>query len=214
MPSGLPITSLKPETGLLPDKEIEMHVLEKRPAEASAQPLRDAIIRESQNKVIARLEERPELAISTIATSGRIEDGLACHVQQGKFTTVTDLGRGMGGDAAGPSPGFHARTAIVGCVAMAVKMLAAREGLVFRSVEVTVEIDADDGALFGLGTGSAAPVETRVNIVVESDEAEDDVVRIVERALAMDPWYLALRDAQTVVPSLAVKPGSSLEARG
>ena len=103
-----------------------MHVLEKRPAEASAQPLRDAIIRESQNKVIARLEERPELAISTIATSGRIEDGLACHVQQGKFTTVTDLGRGMGGDAAGPSPGFLARAAIVGCVGMAVKMLAAR----------------------------------------------------------------------------------------
>ena len=70
------------------------------------------------------------------------------------------------------------------------------------AVEVAVETDFDDSALFGLGAASAAPVETRVRIAIESDEAEDRVHELVGRALEMDPWYLALRDAQTVVPSL------------
>lgn len=165
---------------------------------------RDAVIRNSQNNVIARMQEDSDKARSTIVTTGRIGEGLACTVTQGKFSTVTDLGRGMGGDAAGPSPGFHARVAIAGCVGMAVKMLAAREGLAFHAVEVTVETDFDDGALFGLGTASAAPVETRVSIHVESDAGEMAVTEIVDRALAMDPWYLALRDAQRVVPRLTV----------
>lgn len=169
-----------------------------------AQPARDAIIREAQNNVIARMKAKPGGAVSTTVTTGRIEEGLACSVQQGKFQTVTDLGPGMGGDAAGPSPSFHARAAVVGCVAMAVKMLAAREGYVFRSVEVAVETDIDDAGLFGIGDAPAAPIETRVHIAVESDEDEAVVHEIVDRALAMDIWYLALRDPQKVVPRLTV----------
>lgn len=168
-------------------------------------PARDALIREAQQNVIARMKTDPENARSTTVTTGRVEEGLACTVRQGKFETVTDLGRGMGGDATGPSPSFHARAAIAGCVAIAVKMLAAREGIVFRAVEVSVETDFDDGALFGLGSASAAPLETRVDIAVESDENETLVREIVDRALAMDIWYLALRDAQKVVPRLSVR---------
>jgi len=168
------------------------------------QDARDAVIRERQNGFIAKLKDDPAIGLSTTVTTGRVEEGLACTVRQGKFETVTDLGRGMGGDAAGPSPSFHARAAIVGCVAMAVKMLAAREGYAFRSVEVAVETDIDDGGLFGLAGTPAAPIETRVNIAVESDEDETVIHEIVDRALAMDIWYLALRDAQKVVPELTV----------
>ena len=176
--------------------------------ENNRQPERDAIIRERQNNVIARMEQNPESAKSTIVTTGRIEEGLVCHVEQGKFAAITDLGRGMGGDAAGPSPGFYARAGIVGCVGMAIKMLAAREGLVFRKVTTTVETDFDDGALFGIGTASAAPTETRVIIEIESDEDPETIDQLVGLALEMDPWFLALRDAQMVWPKLSVtRPG-------
>ena len=168
------------------------------------QPARDTVIREAQNKVIERMKADPDGNYATIVTTGRVEDGLAGAVQQGKFSAMMDLGRGMGGDASAPSPGFYARAAVAGCVAIAVKMLAAREGAVFRSVEVTVETDFDDGTLFGLGPRSAAPTETRVNIAIDSAESENRIAEIVDRALAMDPWYLALRDAQTVIPSLTV----------
>ena len=181
-----------------------MESLEITGAAEPVQAARDATIREAQNGVIARMKANPEKAGSTIMTTGRVENGLVCTVQQGKFSTVMDLGRGMGGDASAPSPGFYARAAIAGCVAMAIKMLAARECLEFASVEVTVETDFDDGALFGLGEASAAPAETRVNIDIASGEPAEFVHDLVGRALEMDPWYLALRDAQTVCPRLAL----------
>ncbi len=163
-------------------------------------PDRDAVIREAQEKVIARMEADREAARTTIVTTGRIAEGLVCTVEQGPFRAVTDLGRGMGGDAAGPSPGFFARAAIAGCVGMGVKMLAAREGVAFDHMTITVETDFDDSAIFGLGDASAAPLVTRVRIDIESDAPAEAVADIVDRALEMDPWFLALRDAQVVEP--------------
>lgn len=161
-------------------------------------PKRDQVIRDAQNAVIDRMSQDLEAACSTLVTTGRIEEGLACHVTQGKFEAMLDLGRGMGGDAAGPSPGFFARAAVVGCVGMGVKMLAAREGFVFRSLEVTIECDFDDAALMGLSPRTAAPLMSRIRIEIDTDDDPAAVDDLVERALAMDPWFLALRDAQVV----------------
>ena len=165
---------------------------------------RDAFLRDQQNAVIARMRADPQKARSTIVTTGRVDAGIACTASQGKFSTVMDFGPGMGGEATGPSPGFHARAAIAGCVAMAIKMLATREGLVLETVEVSVETDFDDAALFGLGSGKASPLETRIAISIRTAEPDGRVRQIVDRALDMDPWFLALRDPQKVVPSVTV----------
>lgn len=170
---------------------------------------RDARIRGSQRAVIDRIAAAPEQARSTIRTTGEIGAGLTCTVSQGKFAATMDLGPGMGGDAAGPSPGFFARAAIAGYVGIAVKMLAAREGVPIERVHVAVETDFDDAALFGIGPGNAAPTETRVSldIVTGADRAVID--DIVARALAMDPWFLALRDPQSVATAISVTaPGT------
>lgn len=167
-------------------------------------PDRDARIRAAQDSVIARLAAAPRDARSTIRTRGAVRDGLACRVTQGKFAATLDLGPGMGGDADGPSPGFFARAAIVGCVAIAVKMLAAREGLRFAAVSVAVETDFDDAALFGIGNGTAAPVATRIAVAIATDADEAAVRALVARALEMDPWFLALRDPQRVETSVEV----------
>jgi uncharacterized OsmC-like protein len=163
----------------------------------------DERIRTAQNAVIERMRADLDAARNTVVTTGEINDGLACHVRQGKFSATLDFGPGMGGTGAGPSPGFHARAGICGCVAMGIKMLAAREGLAFRKTRVTVETDFDDAALFGLSSSTAAPIETRVTISIETDEDDDRVRALVDRALEMDPWYLALRDGQTVLRSIA-----------
>lgn len=165
---------------------------------APSQPNRDRTIREAQTAVIERMRKDLAAACSTIVATGRIEDGLTCHVTQGRHGATLDLGRGMGGDAAGPSPGFFARAAIIGCVGIGVKMLAAREGLVFRAIEVTVETDFDDASLMGLSPRTAAPYETRIGIEIDTDADAAAVLDLVDRALAVDPWYLALRDAQVV----------------
>ncbi|WP_299827671.1 OsmC family protein [uncultured Roseobacter sp.] len=159
---------------------------------------RDALIQLSQANVIERLSANPEKAVTTLAMSGSIDDGLVCSVTQGSHSAVMDMGIAMGGEARGPSPGFFGRAGIVGCVAIATKMTAAREGLEFRSVHVDLEMDSDDLAIFGLGSRKAAPLQTRIMIQIETDEPADAVSGLVERVLNADPWYLALRDPQTV----------------
>ncbi|MBU2868035.1 OsmC family protein [Pacificibacter marinus] len=169
---------------------------------------RDAHIRDAQNAVIARMKSDPSKARSTVKTNGHISEGLACHVTQGRFEMMLDMGRAMGGECAGLSPGFHGRAAIAACVAMAVKMLAARESVRFEAVDVSVEMDFDDAALFGLGSGHAAPLDTRIAIDVTTDAADSTVRGIVDQALAWDIWYLALRDPQQVSTRLSVhEPG-------
>ena len=162
----------------------------------------DDHIRASQSSVIARMQVDPDACQRTYSTRGQIRAGLACHIEQGRLSAITDLGPAMGGDAAGPSPGFYARSAIVGCVGIGIKMLAVREGLVLQTLTVTVETDFDDTALMGLGANAAAPMATRVIIDIESTEDPAHIARIVDIALERDPWFLALRDAQVVEPQL------------
>ncbi|PCD77385.1 OsmC family protein [Pseudothioclava arenosa] len=165
---------------------------------AAPLPERDEAIRKAQTAVIERMSADLDAACNTLVTTGRIEAGLACHVTQGKFSATLDMGPGMGGDGLGPSPGFFARAGVVGCVAIGVKMMAAREGLVFRTLDVTIECDFDDAALMGLSPRSAAPLASRIKIAIDTDADPATVEDLVSRALAVDPWFLALRDAQVV----------------
>lgn len=164
----------------------------------------DDRVRASQASVIARMAADPAACQRTYSTTGEIRAGLACHIEQGQFSATADLGPAMGGDASGPSPGFYARSAIIGCVGIGIKMLAVREGLVFEKMTVTVETDFDDAALMGLGSNPAGPMKTRVIVDIESDDDSARVADVVNRALERDPWFLALRDAQVVEPSLKV----------
>lgn len=159
---------------------------------------RNTQIRLAQEDFIATILSEPQRPLSTSVTRGHIEDGLVCQVAQGRHRAVMDLGTRMGGDNAGPTPSFYARAGIVGCVAIGIKMTAARSGLDFRRVDVEVETNCDDGALFGIGDAGAAPVETRISVTIDTDADEDTVQALVQRALAMDIWYLAMRDAQQV----------------
>ncbi|MBF9029020.1 hypothetical protein HKCCE3408_01315 [Rhodobacterales bacterium HKCCE3408] len=166
----------------------------------------DDRIRASQSSVIQRMTADPAACQRTYSTTGEIRTGLACHIEQGRFSATTDLGPAMGGDAAGPSPGFYARSGIVGCVAIGIKMLAVRRGLVLERITVTVETDFDDTALMGLGSNPAGPMKTRVAIGIESNEDSARIAEMVNRALEHDPWFLALRDAQVVEPRLNLTP--------
>lgn len=171
---------------------------------------RNTQIRLAQQQMIESLQSRPETVLSTSVTRGRIENGLQCQVTQGRHQVLMDLGKVMGGENAGPTPSFHARAGIVGCVAMGIKLTATRAGMDFRSVDVEVETDCDDAALFGLGEAGAAPVETRVSVTIDTDVPEDEVNALVGRALEMDIWFLALRDAQKVRTTVATRTANAV----
>jgi uncharacterized OsmC-like protein len=110
----------------------------------------------------------------------------------------------MGGTATGPTPGFYARAGIAGCLGIGIKMTAINQGLDLTAIDIAIETDFDDGAIFGLGPNTAAPLETRLAITLTSDEPEDALRALVDTAMNRDPWFLALRDAQKVVTDLTL----------
>lgn len=63
-------------------------------------------LREAQNAVFTRIFRQPEMTQSTSVTTGRIENGLARAIEQGRVATAMDMSRGMGGDVTAPSLGF------------------------------------------------------------------------------------------------------------
>jgi uncharacterized OsmC-like protein len=109
-----------------------------------------------------------------------------------------DMSKGLGGEERGPTPGFFIRAGLAGCVAIGIKLTATREAVPVDAIDVGVEMDFDDGALLGVGSNKAAPLATRLTITVHSPAAWETVTAMVDRALASDPYYLALRDAQDV----------------
>ncbi len=167
---------------------------------------RDQRIQAAQLRAAEILTARPDKARSTNATTCVVGEGLACRIKQGDNDLLADLGPGMGGDALAPSPSFLARAAIGSCVAIAIKMLAATRGLTFDAVHVTVETDFDDRGLFGIAGSPAPPLATHISIAIDTDATEAQAAAIVETALARDPWFLALRDPQTVTTAVTVEP--------
>jgi len=164
---------------------------------------RDISIKEALDRVAEVYRKKPATALSTSSVVGRVEDGLVCRITDGDQEVVADLPEIMGGDDAGPTPGFFARAGLAGCVAMGIKMEAAQSGIQCKSVSVQVETDFDDLAFYSLGDKSAAPLETRLVIEIDSDLDEESLSELVNELLERDTWFLALRDAQTVKTSIA-----------
>lgn len=164
---------------------------------------RDATIRAAQERAIAVFKKRPQAALSSIGASGHIGEGLRCTVRQGGHRAVMDMGTMLGGEDGEPTPGFFIRAGLVGCVAIGIKLTAAREGIALAAVDVDVDMDFDDAAMFELGSNTPAPLETRLTIRLSTDAPWDAVQAMVGRALEADPYFRALRDAQSVKTSLA-----------
>ena len=115
-----------------------------------------------------------------------------------------DLPEVMGGTNKGPTPGFHARAAVSGCIAIGIKMEAVNQGISIESIHVGIEMDFDDSAALGMGSNSAAPLATRLVIEVTKDHEESDIQALVAQVLEKDTFFLALRDAQAVTAEIVL----------
>ena len=143
-------------------------------------------IRTAQSKVREAYAIRPDSALSTIHASAEIGHGLTCFFKQGTETAMMDLPEIIGGTNKGPTPGFHARAAITGCVAIGIKMEAANQGISINSIHVGIEMDFDDSAALGMGSNSAAPIATRLAITVKTRHEEADIQALVAQVLEKD----------------------------
>ncbi len=81
-----------------------------------------------------------------------LEDGLKCIARQGEHSVVIDMGEIMGGEGAGPTPGFFGRIGLISCIAIGIKMTEARADISFDKICVDVEMVCDNRRSFWNGT--------------------------------------------------------------
>ncbi len=158
----------------------------------------------AQQKTIATYSARPDLAQDTSSGTASIGEGLTCTYRQGDDELVMDMGEALGGDGTAPTPGLFARASIAGCVAIGIKMTAMRDGVTLKGVHVDLEQDFDSRGLMGFNDIPATPLDTRLNIRIDSDEPLEKIEATINRALTCDPWFLSFRDAQNVSTRIEV----------
>lgn len=134
------------------------------------------------------LTAKPHKGRLTATTRASIESGLRCVISEGDWQLTTDMPARLGGDDTGPTPGTFGRGALASCLAMGIKMWAARLEVWVDHVEVVVEADFDARGEVGLDGVRAGYEAVRRRISIESDAPPESVMRVVELAERHSPY--------------------------
>ncbi|HKY79038.1 MAG TPA: OsmC family protein [Anaerolineales bacterium] len=148
-------------------------------------------IRESLEGVIKRLTENPEKAVGADSEAVTVlEEGLRVRASgPNGQTLVCDMPKGLGGQAAAPSPGWMARASLANCEAVMIALRAAQLGVKLKSLEVRVDSVSDDRGMLGTDhTKPAGPLNMKVSVRVAADESSPrQLHEIIEWAVEHSP---------------------------
>ena len=145
-------------------------------------------IKTAYNRSVKALSLKPSLGLGTGISRARITDGLTCKVTEGNYTLVADMPQQAGGNAAGPTPGVFGRAALGSCLAIGYMMQAAKMGLLVEALEVEVQADYDDGALFGTSNLPPGYLEVRYRVTIESDAGPEEIQQMLDEADKHSPY--------------------------
>ncbi len=145
-------------------------------------------IQEAVKGVMQYYTENPDKAVSAdkVATS-IVEAGLRCRATgPGDWELLSDMSKGIGGDASAPTAGWLMRAALANCDATMIALRAAELGLQLTTLEVTVGSTSDDRGLLQMDDSiPAGPLKiwTQVKIGAKgiSEEKLRDIVGWAER---------------------------------
>lgn len=154
-------------------------------------------IRTAIERGMKALALKPSLGLGTGRSTTRIKNGLTCEIQEGNWKFLADMPESVGGNAGGPTPGVYGRAALGSCLAIGYMMKAAVMNIPITTLEVEVQADYDDGAL--LGTSNVAPgyLEVRYTVTIESDAAEEDILKMLDDADRHSPYLDVFSNSQS-----------------
>jgi uncharacterized OsmC-like protein len=146
-------------------------------------------IRAGFRRVAAALEQRPAIGHGTGTSKASIKDGLTCEIREGSWVFIADMPGQVGGNAAGPTPGVYGRAALGSCLAIGYMLRAAAMDIPVAGLEVEVQADYDDGALFGTTHGvPPGYLEVRYTVTIDSDAAEELIMQMLDEADRHSPY--------------------------
>jgi len=149
----------------------------------------------------------PERGQRTYVNNAVVEDGTRCAIFEKGYELFADAGRGLGGDDADPTPSMLLRSALSSCIAIGIKLWAARREVPIERVEVIVETDTDARGILGLCRKVPAGFTAiRAHIDVRTRASREVIEEIVASSLRFSPLIDALANAQLVATSVMVSP--------
>jgi uncharacterized OsmC-like protein len=148
-------------------------------------------------RVASALTQRPAFGHGTACSKASITDGLTCEVREGDWTFIADMPERAGGNGAGPTPGVYGRAALGSCLAIGYMMKAAMMDIPVASLEVEVQADYDDGALFGTAPGvPPGYLEIRYTVTIDSTAPGELIIQMLDEADRHSPYLDVFSRAQ------------------
>ena len=157
-------------------------------------------IKTAMERVTRTLKQKPSFGLGTGISRATITNGLTCEIREGNWKFVADMPEQVGGNGAGPTPGVYGRAAFGSCLAIGYIMRAVALGVPINSLEVEVQADYDDGALFGT-TENVHPgyLEVRYSVTVDSDASQEDIMRVLDEGDERSPYLDVFSRAQKCI---------------
>ena len=166
-------------------------------------------IKAAFERVAEAMARRPSLGRDTAISKIRVDRGLRCEIREGPWTLAADMPKQAGGADSAPTPGVLGRAALGSCLAMGYMMYAAKMDVPFIGLEVEIQADFDDGALFGVADTPAGYSEVRYVVTVDSDAPETDILRVLDAADAHSPYLDVFSRAQRCRREVRINPAET-----
>lgn len=142
---------------------------------------------------------RPSRGQYTHQNSAVIEEGTACVVEEKKFQMTVDVPPSIGGGGSGPTPGALLRSALTSCVAIGVKLWAARADISIDYVNVSLEGDVDARGELGVDDAIAPGfLDMRLKISIRSPAPAAEVEAMIKRSLKYSPLFDVCSNEQKI----------------
>jgi uncharacterized OsmC-like protein len=155
-------------------------------------------------RTIRAFTRRPGCARSTYKVTAQLGEGLRATTREHDWKIEFDMPVALGGDDSRPTPGVYGRAALVGCIAIGLRLEAVQWGLPLTGVDVSMEVDCDDRGLFGLANVPPGYGDFRLAIKVESPSPGVEVRAMIHQALARSPWLDVFARAQNIRADVTV----------
>jgi len=157
---------------------------------------------EIKNKFIRTqkaLTLKPSLGLSTGISTTRIINGLSTETREGDWVFRADMPKQVGGTATASSPGALGRAAFGNCLAIGYMLWASRLDVPIDSLEVEVQADYDDGALFDTSDNFPGYLEVRYVVRIKSPASAEDIERLLDIGDKHSPYLDVFSRAQTCI---------------
>ena len=157
------------------------------------------VIKTKFNRTQKALSLKPTLGLGIGISKTRIINGLSCESREGEYVFHTDMPSQVGGNGTGPTPGVLGRAALGSCLAMGYMMWASRLDVIIDSLEVQIEADYDDGALFGTSDAAPGYNEIRYIVKIKSPASKKVIENVLNQGDNHSPYLDVFSRAQKCI---------------